>query len=134
MAIDKLVALITIMALIPTPVLAPESTGDHQTKPIFAPDAAECIDLLKSRLRALHLMAQSRMEACFWSGHLTLSQCSFKANYSVDESYTEFRYEKQIQTLLNSLGPYRSDQIPDAEREEFVKLWRHTVLKFGCHI
>ncbi|MEN2497085.1 MAG: hypothetical protein MHMPM18_001518 [Marteilia pararefringens] len=132
MAIDKLVALVTILASIPTSVLSTDSTEDHQIQSIFPSDISECIDHLKSVLNDVQLEAHLRAVSCLKANELTYRQCFTREIYPVISSNSPIGGLQQTLMLLTSLGPYRLQQIPDADREAYENLWRERATMFGC--
>ncbi|MEN2498155.1 MAG: hypothetical protein MHMPM18_002474 [Marteilia pararefringens] len=132
MAIDKLVALVTILASIPTSVLSTDSTEDHQIQSKFPSDISECIDHLKSVLSDLQLSAHFQAVSCLKANELTYSQCLTREIYPVIRSNSAIGGLQQILLLLTSLGPYRLQQMPDAGREAYEKLWRIEATMFVC--
>ncbi|MEN2497060.1 MAG: hypothetical protein MHMPM18_001496 [Marteilia pararefringens] len=135
MAIYKLVALIAILASIPTPVLSPDSsTEDHQTQSMFSPDVSQCIDHLKSRLNAPQLSAHLQMVNCLQTSGLTYNQCYLREISPVLQSTHGQGFQWISQTLILdlSLGPYKSNQNLGAEGGSSQNFWRLKATGFGC--
>ncbi|MEN2497084.1 MAG: hypothetical protein MHMPM18_001517 [Marteilia pararefringens] len=132
MAIDKLVAVVTILASIPTSVLSTDSTEDHQIQSIFPSDITECIDHLKSLLNDVQLEAHLRAVSCLKANELIYSQCLTSEIYPVIRSNSPIGLRQPILILLTSLGPYRLQQIPDADKEAYENLWRVKASYCGC--
>ncbi|MEN2498614.1 MAG: hypothetical protein MHMPM18_002894 [Marteilia pararefringens] len=134
MAINKLFALVTILASIPTSVLSTNSTEDHQIQSIFPSEFFECIDHLKSLLNDLQLSAHLQMLSCVQTGELTVNQCYLSEICTVLFSTygIEIDWKSQARILNLSLGPYRLRQIPDAGREAHENLWKERATMFGC--
>ncbi|MEN2499129.1 MAG: hypothetical protein MHMPM18_003369 [Marteilia pararefringens] len=123
MAIDKLVALVTILALIPTSIISPDSTGNDQTQSTFLTDISECIDQLRSTLQNLQWNIYYREYDCVHCSKLTIDQCLLENLNSDYSKKLALRWSHEIPILLQSLDLYRSDQTPSAEREAFEKFW-----------